>query len=367
MIICTMIIGQQMHYLQTKDLGYNKEHVIIVPTNKNRKDGFALAELYKNELQKQPGILDVSASVFSLAEIPWATLGFKDNKNIYRDFRFNQVDPYFIDAMKIKMAKGRSFQPDNKADYNNSVIVNEALVKEFGLNDPVGKKFDNYSQTIIGVMKDFNYESLHTPVKPLVLSLNGDTIMRQSSDISFAISPQPRISVRLKPGNISKEISMLKDAWKTIAPNQDFEYHFLDEALAASYKQEQKISTIVKLASVLSIFIACMGLFGLATLTVVKRTKEIGIRKVLGANVGGIVKLLSADFIWLVIIAAVIAFPVAWWAMQQWLADFAYRIGISIWVFFIAATTAIIIALATVSMQAIKAAIANPVKSFRSE
>ena len=367
MIICTMIIGQQMHYLQTKDLGYNKEHVIIVPTNKNRKDGFALAELYKNELQKQPGILDVSASVFSLAEIPWATLGFKDSKNIYRDFQFNQVDPYFIDAMKIKMAKGRSFQPDNKADYNNSVIVNEALVKEFGLKDPVGKKFDNYSQTIIGVMKDFNYESLHTPVKPLVLSLNGDTIMRQSSDISFAISPQPRISVRLKPGDISKEISMLKDAWKTIAPNQDFEYHFLDEALAASYKQEQKMSVIVRLASALSIFIACMGLFGLATLTVVKRTKEIGIRKVLGANVGSIVKLLSTDFVWLVVIAAVIAFPVAWWAMHQWLADFAYRVGISVWVFFIAATTAIIIALATVSMQAIKAAIANPVKSLRTE
>ena len=367
MIICTMIIGQQMHYLQTKDLGYNKEHVIIVPTNKNRKDGFALAELYKNELQKQPGILDVSASVFSLAEIPWATLGFKDSKNIYRDFQFNQVDLYFIDAMKIKMAKGRSFQPDNKADYNNSVIVNEALVKEFGLKDPVGKKFDNYSQTIIGVMKDFNYESLHTPVKPLVLSLNGDTIMRQSSDISFAISPQPRISVRLKPGDISKEISMLKDAWKTIAPNQDFEYHFLDEALAASYKQEQKMSVIVRLASALSIFIACMGLFGLATLTVVKRTKEIGIRKVLGANVGSIVKLLSTDFVWLVVIAAVIAFPVAWWAMHQWLADFAYRVGISVWVFFIAATTAIIIALATVSMQAIKAAIANPVKSLRTE
>ncbi len=367
MIISTIIIGRQMHYLQTKDLGYNKEHVIIVPTNKNRKDGFALSELYKNELQKHPGVVDVSAAAFSLAETPWATLGFKDSKNIYRDFQFNQVDPYFIGAMKIKMTKGRSFQPDNKADYNNSVIVNEALVKEFGLKNPVGKKFDIYSQTIIGVMKDFNYESLHTSVKPLVLSLNGDTIMRQSSDVSFEISPQPRISVRLKPGDLSSQINMLKQAWQSVAPNQDFEYHFLDEALASSYKQEQKMSIIVKLASVLSIFIACMGLFGLATLMVVKRTKEIGIRKVLGANVGNIIKLLSTDFIWLVVIAAIIAFPVAWWAMHQWLADFAYRIGISAWVFFIAAMTAIVIALATVSMQAIRAALSNPVNSLRSE
>jgi putative ABC transport system permease protein len=224
-----------MHYLQTKDLGYNKDQVIIVPTNKGRKEGFALAQLYKNELQKHSELLNVSTAAYSFAETPWATLGFKDDKNIYRSFRFNQVDPYFVDAMKIKMVQGRSFQPNNTVDFNNSAIVNEALVKEFGLKDPVGKKFGSYTQTIIGVMKDFNYESLHTAVQPLVLAPNGDTMFRQSSDVSFAISPQPRISVRLKPGNVSDQINMLKKAWKKVAPNQDFEYHFLDETLAASY------------------------------------------------------------------------------------------------------------------------------------
>ena len=292
---------------------------------------------------------------------------FKDDKNIYRSFRFNQVDPYFVDAMKIKMVQGRSFQPNNTVDFNNSAIVNEAMVKEFGLKDPVGKKFGSYTQTIIGVMKDFNYESLHTAVQPLVLALNGDTMFRQSSDVSFAISPQPRISVRLKPGNVSDQINMLKKAWKKVAPNQDFEYHFLDETLAASYKQEQKMSVIVQLASMLSIFIACMGLFGLATLTVTRRTKEIGIRKVLGANVGAIVKLLSEDFVVLVIIASLVAFPVAWWTLQDWLSDFAYSINISWWVFITAAFTTIIIALVTVSVQTIKAALANPVKSLRTE
>ena len=367
MIICTIVIGQQMHYLQTKDLGYNKDQVIIVPTNKGRKEGFALAQLYKNELQKHSEVLNVSTAAYSFAETPWATLGFKDDKNIYRSFRFNQVDPYFVDAMKIKMVQGRSFQPNNTVDFNNSAIVNEALVKEFGLKDPVGKKFGSYTQTIIGVMKDFNYESLHTAVQPLVLALNGDTMFRQSSDVSFAISPQPRISVRLKPGNVSDQINMLKKAWKKVAPNQDFEYHFLDETLAASYKQEQKMSVIVQLASMLSIFIACMGLFGLATLTVTRRTKEIGIRKVLGANVGAIVKLLSEDFVVLVIIASLVAFPVAWWTLQDWLSDFAYSINISWWVFIAAAFTTIIIALVTVSVQTIKAALANPVKSLRTE
>jgi len=367
MIICTIVIGQQMHCLQTKDLGYNKDQVIIVPTNKGRKEGFALAQLYKNELQKHSEVLNVSTAAYSFAETPWATLGFKDDKNIYRSFRFNQVDPYFVDAMKIKMVQGRSFQPNNTVDFNNSAIVNEALVKEFGLKDPVGKKFGSYTQTIIGVMKDFNYESLHTAVQPLVLALNGDTMFRQSSDVSFAISPQPRISVRLKPGNVSDQINMLKKAWKKVAPNQDFEYHFLDETLAASYKQEQKMSVIVQLASMLSIFIACMGLFGLATLTVTRRTKEIGIRKVLGANVGAIVKLLSEDFVVLVIIASLVAFPVAWWTLQDWLSDFAYSINISWWVFIAAAFTTIIIALVTVSVQTIKAALANPVKSLRTE
>jgi len=185
--------------------------------------------------------------------------------------------------------------------------------------------------------------------------------------VSFAISPQPRISVRLKPGNVSDQINMLKKAWKKVAPNQDFEYHFLDETLAASYKQEQKMSVIVQLASMLSIFIACMGLFGLATLTVTRRTKEIGIRKVLGANVGAIVKLLSGDFVVLVIIASLVAFPVAWWTLQDWLSDFAYSINISWWVFIAAAFTTIIIALVTVSVQTIKAALANPVKSLRTE
>jgi len=263
--------------------------------------------------------------------------------------------------------QGRSFQPENTADTNSSIIVNETLVKQYGIKDPVGKKFGKYSQRIIGVMKDFNYESLHTKIEPLVLSLKFDTMARQSSNVSFANSPKPRISVRMKAGNLQDNIAILKKAWQAVVPNQDFEYHFLDEKLASAYEQEQKSATVVKIASGLSIFIACMGLFGLATLTVTRRTKEIGIRKVLGANATQLVQLLSKDFLLLVVIASLIAFPVAWWAMKTWLSDFAYRTTIGWWIFLIAGIASIVVAFVTISTQAIKAAMANPVKSLRTE
>src|SRR5450432_1310182 len=365
MIISTIIISRQMQYLQNKNLGYNKEQVIVVPTNKKRADGYALSKLYKAELAKHPEVVSATTDVFSFAEIPWATLGFSDEKKSYHSFQYNEVDQSFIDAMQIKMQDGRWFDGANTADSNNSIVVNEALVKEYGITDPIGKRVAKYSQQIVGVMKDFNFESLHTAVKPLVVSLKADTIFRQSEDISFQSSPQPRISVRMKAGNMAMNVKILSDAWRAVAPNQEFEYQFLDESLAASYKQEQKSSSIVKLASALSVFIACMGLFGLATLTVTRRTEEIGIRKIMGANVLQIVQLVSKDFVVLVAVAALISFPVARWAMRNWLADFSYRVDISWWVFLVAGGLAIFIALVTVAFQAIKAALANPVKSLR--
>ena len=265
------------------------------------------------------------------------------------------------------MQQGRWFDAANTSDSNSSIVVNEALVREYGITNPVGKRVGKYTQQIIGVVKDFNFESLHTAIKPLVLSLKADTIFRQSEDVSFQNSPQPRISVRMKAGNMGANIKILEQAWKKIMPNQDFEYQFLDESLAAVYKQEQRSSTIIKLAAALSVFIACMGLFGLATLTVTRRTKEIGIRKVMGANGIQIVQLLSKEFVALVAVAALISFPIAWWAMRNWLDDFSYRVDIAWWIFLVAGAAAILIALATVAFQAIKAALANPVKSLRSE
>ncbi|HEV9035082.1 MAG TPA: FtsX-like permease family protein, partial [Puia sp.] len=367
MIICTAIIAEQMHYLHYKDLGYNKDQVIIVPTNKGRAEGFRLARLYEAELSKDPRVLSASASTFSFAETPWANLGYTDEQKSYHSFMYNEIDRSFLKTMHIPIASGRGFEIENPGDSNSSILVNEALIKEYGLKDPIGRKFGIYSQRIVGVVKDFNYESLHERIKPLVLSLKFDTIARQSSDLSYAVAPQPRISIRMKAGDMQENIALLKKAWKAVAPQQDFEYRFLDQRLASAYAQEEKSSTVVRIASGLSIFIACMGLFGLVTLTITRRTKELGIRKVLGANPAQLVRLLSRDFLLLVTIAAAIAFPIAWWLMRSWLSDFAYRTDISWWIFPTAALAAIFIVLVTIGIQTIRAALSNPIDALHTE
>jgi putative ABC transport system permease protein len=270
--------------------------------------------------------------------------------------------------MKIEIVEGRNFSPSNSADINSAAIVNQAFVKEFGLIDPIGKKLPGkFDQEIVGVVRDFHFQSLHTKIRPLLLTMRPDSVFRRTENIGISHATEPRISVRLKSGDIGNSIQMLKEAWKKHVPNQDFEYKFLDESIAMQYQQEKRTSIIVQLASVLSIFIACMGLFGLATMTVARRTKEIGIRKVLGATVSNIVGLLSQDFIKLVILASLIAFPVAWYAMDSWLKDFEYRISVSWWIYLLAGVVALTIALLTVSFQAIKAAISNPIKNLRTE
>src|SRR5260221_682709 len=367
MIIGTITVGKQLNYLRTKDLGFNKEHVVIIPMNKSRKEGNQLAQRFQSALQKNPGIINNTTSLFSMAEYGWMTLGYTDNKNVFRQFRFNAVDPDFVNTMGLHVIAGRNFSKDNTAD-SNYILVNEALVKEYGWKNPIGQRLPGkYEEEVIGVVKDFHFETLHTTIKPAVMAMRPDSFFRSSSDVSDSFPPQPRVSVRFREGNLQDHIASLKSAWKSVAGDQDFEYSFLDDSLNAAYQQEQRLSRIVNYASLLSILIACMGLFGLATLVVVRRTKEIGIRKVLGADVSKIVVLLSKDFILLVIVASLIAFPIAWWALQKWLQDFAYRISIPWLAFLGTALLALIVALLTVSIQAIKSALTNPVKSLRTE
>jgi putative ABC transport system permease protein len=368
MIVSTIIIGEQMKFLKNKNLGYDKEQVVVVQTHKQRKEGTPLANLYRTELLKHPEVKDAAVSVYSFTETPWVELGFTDDKKVYHGFQYNSVDPYLLKLMNIETVQGRIFSADNPADINSAAVVNEAFVNEFNLKDPVGKKLPGkFEQQIIGVVKDFNFESLHTKVKPLLLTILPDSVFRRTENVSINLPPQPRITVRLRAGSVAANINTLEKVWTKIAPAQDFDYKFLDESIAAQYETEKRTNIIVKIASLLSIFIACMGLFGLATLAVTRRTKEIGIRKVLGAKVSTLVTLLAKDFIKLVGVAAVIAFPLAWWFMHDWLKDFAYRVNIQWWVFVIAGLLVMMVTLLTVSIQAVKAALANPVKSLRTE
>jgi putative ABC transport system permease protein len=270
--------------------------------------------------------------------------------------------------MDIQMEEGRGFDPKITSDIYNAAIVNEAFLKTFNIKDPIGKKLPGqFPQEIIGVVKDFNFQSLHTPVAPLLMTVKLDSVIRKSENVGLAFAPEPRISIRMKSGSLTNNVQLLKDVWKQVAPNQDFSNTFLDDSVEAQYKAEVRTSTIVKIASGLSVFIATIGLFGLVTLILARRKKEIGIRKVLGARVISIVKLISVDFAILILFASLIAFPLAYWFMQDWLKDFAYRINIQWWVFAIAGISALLIALITISLQAIKAANSNPVKSLRTE
>lgn len=368
MIIATLAVGRQLNYLQTKDLGYSKERIIIIPTNRPRSQGYPLAERLKQEVSKLPGVMSSSTSIYTLAEPGWVSLGYTDDKKVFRNFRMNAIDEDFIPTMKLQLLKGRNFAKENSADVNNSMIVNEALVREYGWEDPIGKKLPGeYQFSVIGVVKDFHIESLHTPVAPLALVLRPDSMFSWSSDVNIPASFTPRLSVRLNSGNLQQQVASLKQAWTNVAGDREFEFRFLDDALSAAYEQEQRLGKMVKYASAVSIFIACMGLFGLATLIVVRRTREIGIRKVLGADVYQIVLLISRDFILLVVIASVLAFPIAWWMLNYWMQDFAYRTNLPAWIFVAAALLSLAIALLTVGLQAIRAAITNPVKALRSE
>jgi putative ABC transport system permease protein len=367
MIIGTISVSRQLNYLRSKDLGYNKDHIIVISTNKKRADGNKLAALFKTAVEKNTMVTGVATSLYSMAEYGWMNLGYMDNKNVFRQFKFNAVDVDFFKTMDLRLVAGRTFSKDNPSD-SNAIMVNEALVKEYGWIDPLGQKLPGrYEQQVIGVVKDFHMDDLHTPIKPMVMAIKPDSIFRNSSDVTYAAPPQPRISVRFSGGNLKSEIDFLESTWKSVAGDQDFQYQFLDDALAAAYQQEQRLGNIVSYASLLSIFIACMGLFGLATLVVVRRTKEIGIRKVLGANTGRIVTMISKDFVVLVLVASLVAFPLAWWALSKWLQDFAYRVNIPWWIFGASAILAMVVALITVSVQAIRAALMNPVKSLRTE
>jgi len=268
-----------------------------------------------------------------------------------------EIDADFIPHYSMKMVAGRAFSTDFPADSISSLVVNEAAAKDFGYTDPnaiIGKKFDQWgrSGTIIGVVKDFNYLSLHQQVAPLTL--------RQV--------PYGRyLSLKIKSQDFQRTLGEVERTWTKIAPHRPFLSRFLDESFNEQYEADTRFTKLFTLFSFLAIFIACLGLLGLATYSAMQRTREIGIRKVLGAEVSSIVTLLSKDFLKLVLIAVLIAVPFSWYAMNKWLEDFAYSVEIKWWVFGIAGMVAFFIATLTISFHAVKAAVANPVKSLRTE
>ena len=353
-LVGMVVVYRQMDYIQSRNLGYDRQNLLYIPLEGELSQKYAL---FKEEALKLPGIESISKirqapTVISshTGDIKWTG---KD-PNVVASFVNTAVGYDFIKTMKLQIAEGRDFSKDY-AD-STSFIVNESAIQKMGYKDPIGKPlwWGKRAGTIIGVVKDFHVASMHQPIEPLIMGLDEK---RQWGTIL----------VRTQAGKTKQAIAGLETTCKALNPRFPFTFLFSDQEFAKLYKSEQVVSKLSNYFAFLAIFISCLGLFGLATFTAEQRTKEIGVRKVLGASVGGIVSMLSKDFLKLVLVAIVIATPVAWYCMNVWLQDFAFRTNISWWIFALAGAVSICIALFTVSFQAIKAAITNPVKSLRSE
>jgi len=361
LVASILIITQQMNFIKNKSLGFNGNAVIEVNFNGEENVILHYASL-RNEFLKSPYIRNVTkhnANIVGGLGNGWTTTKNLKGEEVSTSIYGLSVDANYFDTYGMKLAAGRFFSKNIPTDTAKAVLVNEAAVRTFGWQKPenaLGKPFGKGDDTrcVIGVVKDFNFESLHKPVDALLIGY----ARGQNNN---------KISLKIDAAHIHEAINHLTKTWKNVIPAVPLQYSFVDERIGEQYGSEQKMEGIFYGFSGLSLLIACLGLFGLSTFVVERKVKEIGIRKVLGANVSGIVALLSKDFLRLVLLSILIASPVAWYFMNNWLQDFAYRISISWWVFFAAGIIALLIAFITVSIQSAKAAIANPVKSLRTE
>lgn len=356
LIVGATVVYQQLSYIQNKKLGYDKDQLLVL------QNSWALGKneaVLREELLKDSRVVNITASPYRPAGPTNSNNSLvypEDNEaQLMRTLQYG-IDDQYIPTLGMKIVEGRNFTKEFASD-SAGIIINEAAAKAFGWGtNAVGHRITcqigfKKVYKVIGVVQDFHFKSLHETISPLLMVLenNGGLI------------------IKVKTRDVSGLLSAMKTRWAAFGVDEPFEYAFMDELFAKTYISEQKTGTILSLFAGLTIFIACLGLFGLATFTAEQRTKEIGVRKVLGANVGQIIGLLSKDFLKLIVIACVVAFPLGYWGMNQWLQDFAYRIEISAWIFVLAGIAAIAIALLTVSFQSIKAALMNPVKSLKSE
>ncbi len=361
LITATVIIYRQLHFIQTKNLGYEKDQVLVINETNALKGN---VEAFKNEMLRVPGVTHASLTGFLPVPSARNDESFFTSPVLDASSGFNmqhwRIDYTYFETMGMELVKGRAFSPDFGSD-SSAMILNESAVRLLGLSDPIGKKIysskdrqtgEILSYTVIGVVKDFHFESMRQEIAPLSF------ILGQSSWLA---------SFRIQGDKAASIIRVAEQKFSSMAPGMPFSYQFMDESFAEVYRTELRVGKLALIFSVLAIFIACLGLLALATFMAEQRTKEIGIRKVLGADVGGIVNLLSKDFIKLVLIAFIIATPLAWYVMNSWLEDFAFRIQIRWWVFIVSGLIALFIALITVSVQAIRAALMNPVNSLRAE
>jgi putative ABC transport system permease protein len=362
LIVSTFIVQQQLHFIQHRQLGYDREHVIVLPLDDRMMNNLSVI---KEQFRQNPDVLSVSRCVRSPVEggggYNMRSALMPDNEQIA--VFANPADEDFINTVGLRLISGHNFSQQDIKDVSADsgrlyhFILNESAARQLGWTpqQAVGKKMflDNSRPGYVsGVVKDFNFQSLHNPVRPFILfpEIRGHELL-----------------LKLSGQHLPQTISFLESKWKELVPDRPFGYHFMDEDYNRLYQSETRLGKIMKVFTGIGILLACFGLFGLSSYTMQQRVKEVGIRKVLGASVSGITALLAKDFIGLIALSFIVAFPVAWWAAHEWLRNYAYRIDINWPVFLVTALLVLLIALITISFQSIKAAIANPVKSLRAE
>jgi predicted permease len=355
LIVGTLVVYRQVEFIRTQNLGFDRENLIYVPLEGELPAAYATL---KQRLQQMPGIAALSRMGNQPTQLENTTGGVTwPGKDLNASIEFTQVAVGYdmVRSLNLTLVKGRDFSrnfPTDSANY----LINEQAAQRMGYQDPVGQPLTLWGTPgrIIGLVKDFHFQSLHEPIQPLIMHLG------ENFNSGYLL-------VRTQPGQTQQALASLETLSKKLNPAFPFTYSFADEEYQRMYQSEQVVGTLTTYFAGLAIFIACLGLFGLAAFTAEQSTKEIGIRKVLGASVAGIARLLSRDFLWLVLLAIAIASPLAWWAMNRWLQNYEYRISIDWWLFALAGLMVLVIALLTVSFQAIEAAMANPVKSLRTE
>ncbi len=351
LIACTILVQQQITYMQNSNLGFNKSNIILIRLMNNEAANHA--DVYSTEVQRNSNVLMTSVASSFPSQINMKALYNVSGEGSKKTWMWEiYTDPEYVELLDLKIKEGTIHESSKN---NREVIINEAAQAELGLKNPVGKELlrGKKKLKIIAVIKNYNFQSLHDKIAPLVLQ-----ITPTSSGV---------ILCKVRPVNYASTISFLKNKWEEVNQGVPFEYTFLDNDLNKLYTKETKFGGIVDLFSGLAVIIACLGLLGLSMFAIEQRTKEIGIRKVLGSSISGIIKLVTKEFIIIVLLSNLIAWPIAYYFMNQWLQDFAYSININLWMFALSGGIALMIAIATVSIQALKAAFANPVDSLRYE
>ncbi len=360
LIISSVIMYQQMDYITNKDLGFDKSHVLVVPTQRgyNEESNKALAQ-FRNRLTQEPEVQKVAGTTLSFTQ-GWSRYGYRINEEQKSAYVFG-VDPQYADLLDVEFIAGRNFD-ENIASDSTAIIVNEALVADMGWENPIEEHLNwredsaSLGSPIIGVVKNYNFLSLEHQIEPMFLSMNRE-------EAGYLT----QMLIKLSPGDLSEGIDKVKSIWLELAPDKPFEYSFLDDDIAKQYKAQQRWMSIMGLSTLFAILISCLGLFGLSGINAVNRTKEMGIRKVFGANLSNIFILLNRQYVVLALIAFALASPASWYVMHRWLGDFQYKIEVTWPIFAISMAVGIAIAIVTVSYHAFKSATLNPADTLKYE